>query len=142
MAQGEVQHELFHAVVFGVGCVLRNLIELGLGVADETVLKLHLSGIRSKVKGTCRAGELFEFHDVARQRSSLVRENVFDLADLFVDVSRLSFHCEVLVSVVHPEVVPHETALPELNNFKCDDQGNRHKVPTRMSMAVTNKQSK
>ena len=45
--------------------------------------------------------ELGELHDVASERARLVREDVLDLTQLFVDVGRLSLHVEVLVLIVH-----------------------------------------
>ena len=45
--------------------------------------------------------ELLELHDVAGQRARLVREDVFDLSQLLIDVRCLSLHLEVLVAIVH-----------------------------------------
>ena len=72
--------------------------------------------------GLRSSGELLEFHDVASECTSLIREDVFDLAKLFIQVGRLSPHCHVLLFIEHHILISHKYHLPELYQLKGHHQ--------------------
>ena len=100
-------------------------IDLG----DCTIIILTLVG---SLRGDCvrglPRGELFELHNIASQGASFVRENVLDLAQLFIDIGRLGPRMEILIIIIHIQVVVHERTLPEFDHFQSDQKRYRDKV--------------
>ena len=66
--------------------------------------------------------ELLELHDVAGKRASLIREDVLNLTELFVNICALSAHGKVLIVIIHVNVLIHEVSLKELDHFKGHKQ--------------------
>ena len=72
--------------------------------------------------------KLFELHNIASQSASFVGENVLDLAQLFIDIGRLGPCMEILIIIIHIQVVVHERTLPEFDHFQSDQKRYRDKV--------------
>jgi hypothetical protein len=61
--------------------------------------------------------ELLELHDVAGESACLVREDVFNLAELLIKVTGLCLAECSLIMVIHFEISCHEESLAELADF-------------------------
>ena len=82
----------------------------------------RLSMLWGDVEALCPRRELLELHDVTSKRASLIREDVLDLTELFVDIGALSAHGKVLIAIIHVNVLIHEVSLKELDHFKGHQQ--------------------
>ena len=116
-------------------CTVCGQVETCLVNEDQTVLsssrllrQLLIVVVLREVERGRLVRELLELHDVARQRARLVREDVFDLSQLLIDVRCLSLHLEVLVTIVHQHVEAHEAPLPQFDHFKRDEQRNWNEI--------------
>ena len=100
-----------------------------INLGDYTIIILVLvGGLRGDcVRGLPR-GELLKLHNIASQSASFVGENVLDLAQLFVDIGRLGPRVEILIIIIHIQVVVHERTLPEFYHFQGDQKRYRDKV--------------
>lgn len=59
-----------------------------------------------------------EAHNVLCQGASLVREDIFDLAELIVEAGASGFCWHVLDSVIHLQVPVDEKAVHQVDEFK------------------------
>ena len=113
-----------------VGIEIERLVcfkAIDLGYYTIIILTL-VGGLRGDcVRGLPR-GELFELHNIASQGASFVRENVLDLAQLLVNIRRLGPRVEILIKIIHVQVVVHERSLPEFDHFQSDQKRYRDKV--------------
>ena len=64
--------------------------------------------------------QLFVKHFILSQSTSLVRENVLYLTELFVEITRLGFHGHFLLLIVHEDIPLHVHSLEKLTHFKSD----------------------
>jgi len=109
--------------------VLRIIQDLEhIGIPEVDVFLLAFTAIFTGSVNTSSTGKSSELHDVASECASFVGEDVFDLAELLVQVGRLAPHAHHHFLVEHQEVGRHEHSLPEFNQLKGHNQRNRHKV--------------
>jgi hypothetical protein len=103
--------------------MLVEVVVIEVDVRDLSILRVHIETHGYAVIGVaipirefaCR--ELLELHDILGERASLVGEDVVDLAELLVEVTRLNFGWHVLVDVVDPPIPGNEEGLEELHHF-------------------------
>lgn len=76
----------------------------------------------------CAGGELFEFHDIAGKSSCFVGKDIFDLAELLVEITWLGSHLHVLIEVVHVYVIIHKHCLPEFHQLERNGEGYRYEI--------------
>ena len=74
----------------------------------------------------CR--KLLKLHDITGEGSCLIEENIFDLAQFFIEITGLSFHSHILFIVEHENLVVHVHGLPKLNKLQWYRQWNRNKI--------------
>jgi hypothetical protein len=106
--------------------VFLELRALEVYVCDAWLVFLWLWVADAVLVGT--NAELLEFHDVLGECARLVREDVADHAQFFVQVAALDFRRHVLFLVIDHVVVLDEVALCELDHFQTDKQRDTHEV--------------
>ena len=91
----------------------------------------HLSTEISQCTNTCLMSRVIdatdrtalEDHPILRQRPCLVGEDVFDLAEIFIDVQRPTQNALIARFVVQVKVVRDEVDLSQLHEFDSDIEG-------------------
>ena len=133
------KHALDGLIVAGVG-LFEVLLEVTVGELDVGNGTWILSLARRRPshfilgRRLCRAireffrGEASELHNVGGERACLVREDVGDLAELFVQVGGLDPGGHIALSIIDVNIPGDEHGLPELDDFNCDEQGDGHHV--------------
>jgi hypothetical protein len=135
-----MHHDVLDTLVVGVTIVYGGLFQILFLLEDQSVwvideidwrvsitFSLLLFLVHDTETGRARR-EFLKLHDVARQRTSLVGEDVLDLAKLLIDIGTLRSAAEVLLVVKHVHVHIHEAALEELYHLKCHEKRDWHEV--------------
>ena len=128
MTKSQVENDLFNRSVCWVIHVFGSLIKPSLISELESSFRFTNSATLSEIERASRTRELLEFHDITSQSACLVREYVLDLTKLFVDVSRLGLHSEILVLIIHHQIHSHETTLPEFDDFKSHNKRDGYEI--------------
>lgn len=103
-----------------------NCIELR--IMEVNILFLLLHRLDTFAIASSTGGEFLELHDIRGQCSGFVGEYVFNLSQLFVEVTRLGSHLHVLLFVIHCDIVTHKEALPKFDELKGHIQRDWHEV--------------
>jgi hypothetical protein len=61
--------------------------------------------------------DVLECHHVACESARLIREDIFNLPKLLIDIGALGTHLEILALIIHQDIIVHETTLPKFDDL-------------------------
>ena len=67
--------------------------------------------------GELADAHLFELHEIARERASLIREDIVDLTQLFIEVTRLHLRGQCLIDVIDFCIPLNELSLEKFHHL-------------------------
>ena len=91
---------------------------LKLRVVEVNVLFLFLQRSATLAIASTTGRELLEFHDICSQCTCFVGKYVFNLSQLFIEVTSLRPHLHVLLLVIHCDIVTHKQRLPKFDDLE------------------------
>ena len=72
--------------------------------------------------------ELLKLHHITSQGAGLIAEYVLNLSQLFIEVTGLCPHLNLLFFIKHLHIVCHHKGLPELHHFKSYQERYRNEI--------------
>lgn len=80
-----------------------------------------------------------EAHNILCQGASLVREDVFDLAELIIEAGASGFCWNVLDSVIHFQIPVDKKAVHQIDEFEPRESDRRKLTPGKESALLTSR---